>query len=91
MSDYGKLYTLVICSSQLLTSRVYIFFNLRNKLTNFIFCNSPDFYFLTQGEFAPPYASLDLVQNLLSDWLWVPLLHMGLKWLLFLTSPLLLG
>jgi hypothetical protein len=35
--------------------------------------NPLDFYLPTRAKFAPPYASLDLLWNLLSDRLWVTL------------------
>jgi hypothetical protein len=33
MSGYGKLYILIICSSQILALKIHSIFNLRNKIT----------------------------------------------------------
>jgi hypothetical protein len=41
------------------------------------FVNPPDFYLLTWGKIALPYTSLDVEQNLLSDWLWAPLFYIA--------------
>ena len=38
-------------------------------------CNPPYHYLPTREKFAPPHASPNLTQNLLSDRLWVPLLY----------------
>ena len=37
-------------------------------------CSAPNFYLPTQEEIALPYTSPYVVQNILIDWLWVPLL-----------------
>jgi hypothetical protein len=49
MSGYGRLYTLVIYSSQFLTSKVHICLHLRNKN-----CTPLDFYVPTWENFALP-------------------------------------
>jgi hypothetical protein len=69
MRNYDGLYTLLICSSQLLASNLHSDFNLRNKMIDF-FCNPPYFYIPTLENSALPYTSIDLAQNL-SDELWV--------------------
>ena len=64
MSGYGRLQTLVIC---------FLASNNRNNYWNFY---SPHEFFLpTWEKVAPPYNYADLVQNLLSDWLWALLLQ----------------
>ena len=39
-------------------------------------CSPLDFYLPARESCGPPYTSPDLAHNLLSDRLWVPLLHM---------------
>jgi hypothetical protein len=59
--------------TQLLVSKIHSDFNLRKKSMN-LFCNPLSFYLPTRNTFALPYTSPYLAQNLLSDWLWDPLL-----------------
>ena len=60
-------YTLIICLSQHLVSKVRNKFSLRNKITIPFFGNPHDFYLPTHEKFAPPYTSPDLAQNFSSD------------------------
>ena len=76
MSGYGRLATLVICSGQLLALNSHNNFNSRNKITNINVVILVSI-FLHGKEIAPPYTSSYLIQNILSDWLWAPLLHLG--------------
>jgi hypothetical protein len=50
---------------------MHINFDLRNEITEKLAILF-DFYIPTREKFEPPYTSPDLVQNLLSDQLWVP-------------------
>ena len=66
MNGYGKLYTLVICSGQLLASKIHSIFIVRNKIAEF-FCNPHDSYLPPREKIALPYTSPELVHNLLND------------------------
>ena len=79
MSGYDKLWALVLCLGRLLTSKIHNNFNLQKQITNF-FYNPPNYYLPILESFEPPYTSPNLVQNLLSDWLWAPLLFNLSKW-----------
>jgi hypothetical protein len=75
MSSFGKPHTLVICSGQLLASKIHSTFNLRNKIIGEKKYGRPNFYIPTRGKIARPYTSPKLAQTLLSGWLWVPPLY----------------
>ena len=54
--------------------KIHSNFKIRNKITE-IFAILLIFYFPTRENFAPPYTSPNMAQNLLSDWLCAPLLY----------------
>ena len=62
-----------MCSGQLLALKIQSIINLRNK-NYWKICKPPYLYLPTRENFAPPYTSLDLAQNLLIDRLWAPML-----------------
>ena len=82
MSSFGKLYTLIICSGQLLALKIHTTFNLRNKITEEKNYSRP--------KIEPPYTSPKLAQSLLSDWLWAPPLYTmnGENWQLVTYEPI---
>ena len=58
-----------------LASKIHNNFNIRNNIMVF-FRNPLDFYLSMWEEFALPYTSQGLANNLLSDWICVPLLSL---------------
>ena len=64
-----------MCLGQLLALKIHNIFKFKESRHQI--CSPLDFNLPAWEKFAPPYTSLDLVQNLLSDsiWLWMPLLY----------------
>ena len=73
MNGYDKLQTLIICLDQLLASKIHKKIKFRKKITikSAILLIS---IFLDREKVTPHYTFLDLAENILSDWLWAPLL-----------------
>lgn len=74
MSGYNKLHSLVLWSGQVSASKIHSNSNSKNKTTQKN-CNLAISIILHMEFFAPPYTSLDWVQNLSSGHSRVPPLH----------------
>ena len=70
--------TLVVYLGQLLGFKTSQYFQFK-ELIYWKFCNPLDFHLPTWQKFALLYISPNLIEKLLSDWVWVPLLQFPLE------------